>query len=82
MRGESRMDDKNLLNIGHAVKKLREKKGWTQGDLCRATGYERSYISLIERNGVKYPRYKTISRLSKALGVSINEFLKLAICGD
>ena len=54
----------------------------TQGDIHRATGFERSYLSFLESNGVKYPRFSTIAKLCEALEVSLDEFLKAAISGN
>ena len=63
--------------ISRRLKKLREKHNMTQGDVCRATGYERSYISALENEKISYPRLQTIHRIAtKAFKMTISEFLK------
>jgi transcriptional regulator with XRE-family HTH domain len=57
------------------IKLIREQKNMTQGDLCRATGLDRAYVSNIEA-GNKNPTLATIEKISIALGVSTNELLK------
>lgn len=57
------------------MKKIRLAKGMTQGDICRALDVDRAYISNVE-SGNKNPTLSTITKLAKALGVSIDELLK------
>ena len=47
----------------------------SQGDLATALSVDRAYISNIE-NGNKNPTLSTITKLAKALGVSVDELLK------
>ena len=47
----------------------------TQGDIVRALGLGRGYVSNIE-NGKTNPTLETISKLAKVLGVSVSELLK------
>ena len=47
----------------------------TQGDICRKLGVDRSYISNVE-SGNKNPTLSTITKLAKALGVTVDELLK------
>ncbi|MFZ1075366.1 MAG: helix-turn-helix transcriptional regulator [Minisyncoccia bacterium] len=61
--------------LGRNLKRIRKAKGITQGDIVRALGVGRGYISNIE-NGKMNPTLSTITRLAKALGVSSNELLK------
>ena len=62
------------LDIAYALKTLREEKNMTQGDVMRATGLERPYVSKIEAGKI-YPKLKTIMKLAKALNVSMAEFI-------
>jgi len=57
------------------LKKLRNKKGWSQEKLAREAGI--SYIALvkIERGMIKNPKLETLIKLSKALGVSIDKLV-------
>ena len=66
------------LNIGKAMKTLREKNDNTQGDIFRATGLERGYISRLESGKIRYPKLHTINKLAKFFGLKISEFIKYA----
>ncbi|MFZ1019609.1 MAG: helix-turn-helix transcriptional regulator [Minisyncoccia bacterium] len=57
------------------MKKIRLKKQMSQGDICRKLSVDRSYISNVE-SGNKNPTLSTITKLAKALGVSVDELLK------
>lgn len=57
------------------MKQIRIAKQMTQGDICRKLGVDRAYISNVE-SGNKNPTLSTITKLAKALGVSVDELLK------
>ncbi|MDO8657152.1 MAG: helix-turn-helix transcriptional regulator [Candidatus Levybacteria bacterium] len=61
--------------LGSNLKKIRTKKGISQGDISRALKVSRGFISTIE-NGKTNPTLATIAKLAKAVGVSVNELLK------
>jgi transcriptional regulator with XRE-family HTH domain len=61
--------------LGENIKKIRTKKGMSQGDICRALDMDRGYMSAIE-NGKKNITIAQAERLAKALGVSVSELLK------
>lgn len=61
--------------LGNNLKKIREAKRMSQGDVMRAMCCSRSYVSNIE-NGKTNPTLETISKLAKVLEVSITELLK------
>lgn len=61
--------------LGNNLKRIREAKKMSQGDVMRKMGCSRSYISNIE-NGKTNPTLETISRLAKVLDVSTTELLK------
>ena len=65
------------MNIEKCLKFLRGKKGWTQADLHRATGYERAYISKLESGRVTDISVRTAIRLCRAFGISVEEFAEL-----
>ncbi len=67
--------DKISKQLGQNMKRIRAKKGMSQGDIARALEVDRGYISNIE-NGKKNPTIATIQKLANALGVSANELLK------
>lgn len=68
-------DMEDSAKLGNNFKKIREAKEMSQGDVMRAMGCSRSYISNIE-NGKTNPTLETISKLAKVLGVNITELLK------
>ena len=68
-----------LIDFGGAMKRIRGRKGMSQGDIFRTTGLERSYLSKFENNKIPYPRFNTVARIAKALDVSLDEFIKEAI---
>ena len=57
------------------MKRIRIAKQMTQGDICRKLGVHRAYISNVE-SGNKNPTLSTITKLAKALGVSVDELLR------
>jgi len=67
--------DKETQKLGQNLKKLRSKKGISQGGIARTLKVHKSYISNIE-NGKSNPTLKTITKLARAIGVSTDELLK------
>lgn len=63
------------VKLGLNLKKIRTKKGISQGDISRELGVSRGFISTIE-NGKTNPTLATISKLARALGVSSGELLE------
>lgn len=63
------------VRLGKNLKKIRTDKGISQGDIARSLDVSRGYISNIE-NGKTNPTLATISRLAKAVNVSIDELMK------
>lgn len=63
------------VKLGNNLKRIRAEKGMTQGDIVRALGVSRSFVSNIE-NGKTNPTLSTITNLAKTLGVSSDELLK------
>ena len=61
--------------LGLNLKRIRTKKGISQGDIARTLEVSRGFISTIE-NGKTNPTLSTITKLAKALGVSTDELLK------
>ncbi len=55
-----------LMIIGTRLKKLREERNLSQGDIEKRTGLLRCYISRVE-NGHTVPSLETLERLSAAL---------------
>lgn len=65
--------DGNGLIVNDSLKKIRERKGWSQKELADVSGLKVSTIITLEGN-IRYTRERSVStiyRLAKALGVSI-----------
>lgn len=56
------------MNIGLAIKSLREKAGMSQGDLSEKSGVSQTSLSHIEQ-GKREPSKKTVGSIAKALGI-------------
>ena len=63
------------IKLGKNIKRIRERKEMSQGDICRALDMDRGYMSAIE-NGKKNVTIMQLERLAKALGVPPNLLLK------
>lgn len=61
--------------LAENMRKIRMRKKMSQGDICRALGVDRAYISNIE-SGKQNPTLSTIEKIAKALGVKIDELLQ------
>ncbi|MGH9432388.1 MAG: helix-turn-helix domain-containing protein [Terriglobia bacterium] len=64
--------------IGERIKQLREEKGLSQGDIEKASGLLRCYISRVE-HGHTVPSVDTLERFATALDVPL---FKLFYTGD
>jgi transcriptional regulator with XRE-family HTH domain len=63
------------VQLGERVRRLREKRGWSQEGFAHEGGLGRSFAGAIER-GEKDVRLSTLAKLAKALGVSLSQLLK------
>jgi transcriptional regulator with XRE-family HTH domain len=61
--------------LGQNIKRIRLKKRMSQGDICRAIGMDRSYMSAIE-SGKKNITLIVLEKLANALNISVDELLK------
>jgi transcriptional regulator with XRE-family HTH domain len=61
--------------FGKRVKKIRLEKKLSQGDIAKKLGIGASYISQVER-GVQNVSLKGMEKLSRALGVKIDELIR------
>ena len=64
------------INIGENIKKQRAKLGLSQEDFARKSGVKYTTLTKIESNVIKKPSVIIMSKLAKALGVSIEELIK------
>jgi transcriptional regulator with XRE-family HTH domain len=66
----------NAVKIGSRLKELRERNLLTQAELGVAAGVSRDQVSRIERDEVD-PRFSTIRKLARALGVDPSELTRM-----
>jgi transcriptional regulator with XRE-family HTH domain len=65
---QQRQDDPRAERaFGAVLRSLRVARGWSQEELGFHSGYDRTYISMLER-GKKSPSLRTIVRLAASLG--------------
>jgi transcriptional regulator with XRE-family HTH domain len=60
--------------LGHNVRLLRTREGWSQEDYADRAGIHRTYVSDIER-GARNPTITVVEKLAVALGVTAGELL-------
>lgn len=63
--------------IGWNIRRLRAARELTQEDFATDSGFDRGYISGLER-GVRNPSVLVLERIAKALGVDVAELLDAA----
>ena len=61
--------------LGQNLKRIRTEKGMSQGDIVRALGMPKSFISNIE-NGKTNPTLATITKLADFLKISAADLLQ------
>jgi len=61
--------------LGQNLKRIRTKKGISQGDIARTLEVNKSYVSNVE-NGKANPTLATIAKLARAIGASVGELMK------
>jgi len=69
------MKDSEIQRFAKNMKKLREAKSMSQGDIHRATGIDRAYISNLEA-GKQNPTLETIGKIAEALETTSDKLLK------
>ncbi len=62
--------------VGANVRKLRERRGWSQEVLAFESGLHRTYISGVER-GVRNPTILVLQEIATALGVAPAKLLEV-----
>ena len=64
------------LNLGESIRKIRQAKGISQGEMQKRTGILRSYLSRVE-NGHTVPSFATLQRLAGAMDVTLSDFFSV-----
>ncbi len=60
--------------VGDGLRRLRERKGWSQEDLGFESGLHRNYVGGIER-GERNVGIENIAKLARALGIRPRDLL-------
>mgnify|MGYP001566810655 CR=1 FL=1 len=68
------MGNVNIL-FGKNMRRVRLFKKMSQGDISRAIGMDRGYISGLE-NGKRNPTLKNVEKIAKVLSVSVSDLVK------
>jgi len=66
--------EKEVIKFGQKLREIRLKKKLSQGDIARALGVHRSYISGLER-GVRNPSLLTIQKIAKAININAKDLI-------
>lgn len=72
---KSKSGEQLQVRLGHRLAKLRSEKAVTQEQLASNAGLDRMTIALIE-TGKRWPQAATLDRLTKGLGVNIEDLFK------
>jgi len=59
--------------MGYKIKEVREARKMTQEELADKSGVSRGTISALENGSIRTTTTKTLVRLSRALGVSVDQ---------
>ena len=71
------MQDANTIrkNLGKRVRRLRQKRGWSQEELAHQSGLARSFTGAIER-GEKDLRLSTLVKLANTFKIPLRELFR------
>ena len=67
---------KSLLRLGEAIRTQRTNLGLTQEKLAERCGFDRTYISLLER-GKRNPSFLNLLRLAEGLRTSVSKLAEV-----
>lgn len=75
-RGEegTGVEEGKKLSLAKGLKKLRRERNWTQGELHRRTGLERSYITRLESGRQRNIGLRNAMLIARAFGLTVEEF--------
>lgn len=69
-------EKKYLIELGKKIAELRKKKGWTQLEFAEKLKIQRTALTRIELGNVN-STISTLLNISKTLGITIDELVKL-----
>ena len=72
---KEKYNDKTLAKFASHLRKIREKKGFTQVELSLESKLERKAVHLIE-NEKNMPSISTAEKIIKTLGLTMSEFFE------
>ena len=64
------------MDLGEAIAFARGRKGLTLRELGHRSGVSNAQLSLIETGKIKEPRFTTIARIAKVLGLSLDRLAR------
>lgn len=67
---------KSLLPLGKAIKQRREALGFSQEKLAEQCGFDRTYISMLER-GKRNPSLLNLLKLADGLKTSVSQLTEI-----
>lgn len=65
------------MKIGELIKQYRDRNHVSMRAFEEKSGLSRSYISLLERQKVDSPTYKTIEKVASGIGISVDSLLSM-----
>ena len=68
---------RKISPLAKNIKKLRKQKGLSQDRLSKLADVSNNTIIKIESGGIQNPTIKTVQKIAKALGVSLDDLMKL-----
>jgi transcriptional regulator with XRE-family HTH domain len=76
------MQNKENLTLGEFIKRLRDEKGATLGEVEEKTGLSRSYINRLENLSRTNPTLDSVSRLVQFFGIPFSTIAEFCDCGN
>jgi len=68
---------RKISPLAKNIKKLRKQKSLSQDRLSKLADVSNNTIIKIESGGIQNPTIKTVQKIAKALGVSLDDLMKL-----
>jgi transcriptional regulator with XRE-family HTH domain len=71
----------DLKRLGHAIRFLRQGRGWGLGELSTKSGVSKAYISDLENGVAGKPNIQYVYSLATALDVTLDQLLDTSMAG-